>query len=66
MVIFAVASTQFVVERAFSVLSYIFNDRRTQLTSRMLEDILMICLNKYLFHQVNEEDMFELKTRNRF
>lgn len=29
MVIFAVAPTQVVVERAFSVLSYIFNDRRT-------------------------------------
>lgn len=64
MVIFAVAPTQVVVERAFSVLSYIFNDRRTQLTSRMLEDILMICLNEDLFHQVNKEDMLELKTRN--
>lgn len=62
LVIFAVAPTQVVVERAFSVLSYVFNDRRNQLSSCMLEDILTICLNEDLFHIVNQKDMREIKS----
>lgn len=57
MVVFAVAPTQVVVERAFSVLSYVFNVLRNQLKSSLLADILVICLNEDLFHIVNDEDM---------
>lgn len=57
MVVFAVAPTQVVVERAFSVLSYVFNVRRNQLASLLLADILTICLNEDLFHIVNDEDI---------
>lgn len=55
MVIYAIAPTQVTVERNFSVLGYIFNDRRSNLSQKLLEDVLLIVLNQDLFELVNEE-----------
>lgn len=57
MVILSVTPTQVIVERSFSVLSYVFNCLRNRLSEDMLEDILMIALNVDLFHEVNQEDL---------
>lgn len=57
MVIFAIAPTQVTIERLFSVFAHIFNDHRTSLSQELLEDILIICLNKDLFEEVNSEDI---------
>lgn len=65
MVIFAIAPTQVTIERLFSVFAHIFNDYRTSLSQRLLEDILMICLNPDLFDEVNAEDInYLLTTKN--
>lgn len=58
--IFAAAPTQVAVERTFSVFGHIFNDQRSRLKQDLLEDILMICLNKDLLYEVNDEDMQNL------
>lgn len=61
-VIFAISPTPAVVERSFSVLSYVFSPRRNQLSTDMLESILMILLNPDLFYRVNEDDRKELES----
>lgn len=60
-IIYSIAPTQAVVERAFSTLAYVFNNRRNPMNPQMLEDILTICLNEELFHQVNEDDLRSIK-----
>lgn len=62
MVIFAIAPTQVTIERLFSVFAHIFNDHRTSLSQKLLEDILIICLNQDLFEEVNTADMNYLLT----
>lgn len=57
MVILSISPTQVIVERSFSVLSYVFNRLRNRLSDKMLEDILVIALNVELFHEVNQEDI---------
>lgn len=57
MVILSISPTQVIVERSFSVLSYVFNRLRNRLSDQMLEDILVIALNVELFHEVNQEDI---------
>lgn len=58
--IFAAAPTQVTVERTFSVFGHIFNDQRSRLKQDLLEDILMICLNKDLLDEVNNDDIQNL------
>lgn len=62
-IIFAIPPTQATVERAFSALGYIYNPLRTKLTEKMLEDILMIYLNKDLFDLINTREMDALTKR---
>lgn len=63
MVIHAIAPTQVTVERNFSVLAYVYNARRSNLSQKLLENILMIVLNADLFEIVNEENIDILITR---
>lgn len=62
MVIFGIAPTEVTVERMFSVFGYIFNDYRSGLSQRLLEDMLIICLNPELFDEVNAENTNYLMT----
>lgn len=52
-VLHSACPTQTVVEGAFSSLSFILNRYRTRLTPRNLENILIIRLNKKLFHSMD-------------
>lgn len=56
-VVFAISPTQAIVERAFSALSHIFSSKRNNLKGNLLEDILLISLNKELLYMVNEEEI---------
>lgn len=58
--IYAIAPTQAIVERSFSVLSHVFSHRRYQLKTDLLKDILTICFHKDLFGIVNHEDLDEI------
>lgn len=60
-IVYAIAPTQAVVERAFSSLAYVYNVRRNAMNPQMLEDILIISLNEDLFHQVNNDDLQKSK-----
>lgn len=60
-IIMAISPTQAVVERAFSALSYTFNSRRNSLSEQMIDDILLISLNKDLFYANNEKDLASCK-----
>lgn len=59
-IILAISPTQAVVERSFSVLSYIFNSYRNRLSEEMIDDISIISLNKDLFYAINEKDLNSL------
>lgn len=55
-IIHAIPPSQATVERAFSILNYILNPRRTRLSQSMLENILMINLNKDLVDAIHCRD----------
>lgn len=55
MALFSIPPTQVKIESDFSILGYIFSDRRYQLTAQHLEQILLINLNKYIFYDVKKE-----------
>lgn len=56
-VIHSIPPTQATVERAFSTLGYIYNPKRTRLSPTMLENILLIRLNKDLVEPINRRDL---------
>lgn len=56
-IIHAIPPSQCTVERAFSILGYIYNSRRTKLSPPMLEAILMINLNRDLVEAINKKDL---------
>lgn len=60
MVILAIAPTQVTIERMFSAFGHLYNDYRTSLSQKLLEDILLICLNLDLLEVVNKEDINNL------
>lgn len=60
MVIFAISPTQAIVERSFSTMGYVFNERRSMLSKQMLEDILIIGLNSDLFYKNNVDELKSL------
>lgn len=60
MVIFSIPPTEVQIERDFSLLEFMFTNRRTTLTESRLEDIFLIHLNKDLFFKVNSEDLEEM------
>lgn len=55
-VLFSVSNGQTSVERAFSALNYVYNDRRCNLNADILNDILMIRLNKEIFFELDNND----------
>lgn len=55
-IIYSISPTQAVVKRAFSTLSYVFISRRSRLSEKTFESLLLISLNKELFHAINEID----------
>lgn len=61
-IIHTIPPTQATVERAFSTLGYIYNQKRTRLTPKMLENILLIRLNKDLVEPINRRDLEALIT----
>lgn len=56
-VIFAIAPTQAIVERSFSTLTHTFPPNRSRLDEDLLDDILIICLNKDLMEKINADDI---------
>lgn len=59
--ILSIPPTQATAERGFSILSYVYNARRTRLDTGMLQDILSIRLNEELWHSVNTREMEKLR-----
>lgn len=51
----AVPATQSSVERTFSSLTFVFNELRCNLSATLLEDVLLIKLNKELFNEIITE-----------
>lgn len=60
-IVFAIPPTEVQIERDFSKLDYVFNDRRCSLIQERLEDIMLLNLNPALFFQVKSDEMAELK-----
>lgn len=56
-IIMAIPPSQTTVERAFSLLGYIYNCRRTRLLPENLENIMMIILNRDLVKQIHQRDL---------
>lgn len=56
-IILAIPPSQTTVERAFSLLGYIYNCRRTRLLPQNLENIMMIILNRDLVEQIHQRDL---------
>lgn len=59
-IVFSIPPCETQIERDFSRLDYVFNDRRCSLTEERLEDIMIINLNPQLFDIVKEEELKEL------
>lgn len=58
--VLAIPPTQSSVERLFSILNFIFSDRRYNLKMKTLEDIMLINLNENFFYEVIGEEVAEL------
>lgn len=63
LVIFSIPPTKVQIERDFSLLKFVFSDRRCSIASERLEEIMLIHLNKDLFELVNHEAIEELRIR---
>lgn len=59
-IIHSIPPTQCTVERSFSVMGYIFDSRRTRLSPSMLENILLINLNRDMVDEINNRDLVQL------
>lgn len=59
-VICAIPPSQATVERSFSTLSFVFNEKRSKLAQQTLENILLIKLNNDIAKSVNANDMEQL------
>lgn len=69
MAVFAIPPTEVQIERDFSSLEHIFSNRRYKLSPKLVDDILLIHLNKELFfltvEELNEElSRFECDIQN--
>lgn len=60
MVIYAIPPAETQIERDFSILEFVFNQRRQGLKSEMIESILTINLNPQMFHEIKTEQISEL------
>lgn len=61
-IIHAIPPTQATVERAFSALGLVCNNKTSRLSETSLENILMVVLNKNLIDPINERDIDALAT----
>lgn len=61
--IFGIPPTQVDIERNFSALNFIFSKRRYNLKQNLLEEILLIHINKNKFYEINEEDIEKLQNK---
>lgn len=59
-VIYSIPPTEVQIERDFSKLDYVFNDRRCNLIQERLEDVMILNLNPQLFHEVKDEEIRDL------
>lgn len=64
MAIFSIPPTEVQIERDFSSLNHILSDRRYRLSAELLEAILLIHLNKDLFHQIKKDELAKLINGN--
>lgn len=62
-IVFAIPPTETQIERDFSKLNYVFNDRRCALQKERLEDIMLLNLNPELFKSVEEDELNELEAQ---
>lgn len=60
-VVYSIPPTEVQIERDFSKLNYVFNDRRCSLIADRLEDIMILNLNTDLFYITKERELNELK-----
>lgn len=60
-IIHAIPPTQCTVERSFSAMGYIFDCRRSRLSPKMLENILLINLNRDKADEINNRDLAKLE-----
>lgn len=60
-VIYGINPSEVPIERDFSALRHIFNERRARLSIDLLQDILLIHMNKDLFYLVCEECLEQAK-----
>lgn len=62
-IVHAVPAAQASVERSFSMLSFVFNKHRAQLSEQMLQNIMLIKSNKDLFYDVLQDEMEKKKQK---
>lgn len=60
-IVFSIPPTEVQIERDFSKLDYVFNDRRCSLMKERLEDIMLLNLNPELFFAVKHDEIEELE-----
>lgn len=60
-IVFLNSPTQTYTERTFSAFNHIYSQRRSKLKHELLEDILLIYLNKDLFYKVAVQHLQEMK-----
>lgn len=60
LVVMAIPPSEIETERDMSALSFIFTELRNKMDENLLEDILLIYLNKDLFNQVKAEQISEI------
>lgn len=61
-VIFGIPPSQAAVDRSFSQFGYVFNCRRCKIASALLENILIIKLNKDITYEIFKKDLLDVKT----
>lgn len=61
LIIFSIPPSQATVERSFSQFSFVFDCRRSRISSKLLEEILLIKLNKSSAYDVFQEDLKKMK-----
>lgn len=59
-IVYSIPPTEVQIERDFSKLGYVFNDRRCNLIQDRLEDVMILNLNPDLFGVVKQEELHEL------
>lgn len=62
-IVHAVPPAQASCERTFSTLAFVFNKLRSQLSEQMLQDTMLIKLNKDLFYEALQDDIKKMETR---